>query len=45
MKFVMECVARGVNGMATEMSGAKYEPAGWADYSEHFGELNRPQAL
>ena len=28
-KFGMECVARGVNGMATEMSGAKYEPMGW----------------
>ena len=27
--FVMESVARGVNGMAMEMSGAKYEPAGW----------------
>ena len=26
MKFVMECVAR---GMATEMSEAKYEPTGW----------------
>ena len=27
-KYVMECVARGVNGMATEMPGAKYEPEG-----------------
>ena len=29
IKFVMECVARDVNGMATEISGVKYEPAGW----------------
>ena len=28
-KFVIECVARGVNGMTTEMSGAKCEPVGW----------------
>ena len=34
MKFVMECVARGISGMSTEMSGAKYEPGGRADYSE-----------
>ena len=45
MKFVMECVARGVNEMAMEMSGAKYEPAGWVNYSEHFDELNWLQAL
>ena len=40
----MECVARGVNGIAREMSGAKYELAGEADYYEYFDKLNRPQA-
>ena len=27
-KFVMECATRGLNGMAMEMSGAKYELGG-----------------
>ena len=40
IKFVMGCVTRGVNGMATECEEPNMNRRGGADYSVHVDELN-----